>query len=110
MDIAVLASLIENFATNLGLQLQARIKDPTALPVSHRRMIEQAEQGLTTWAAWHTDRGIATLRVEYQAGQSARVGANVLLFKWWIGTEHHESCWHCYPKFPHDWIKGFGAG
>lgn len=109
MDIAVLAGLLENFATNLGLQLQVRIKDPTSLPSDHRRMIEQPEQGLTTWAVWHTDRGIATLRVEYHAEHSARLKANVLLFKWWIGTEHHEGWWHCYPKFPHDWIKGTGS-
>jgi len=27
---------------------------------------------------------------------------------WWIGTEHHDGWWHCYPKFPCDWIKGIG--
>ena len=25
-----------------------------------------------------------------------------------IGAEYHDGWWHCYPKFPRDWIKGIG--
>jgi hypothetical protein len=71
--------------------------------------LDASDQGPTAWVAWHTDRGIATLRAVYDEARSLRVRAHVVKIAWRIGTEHQDSWWHCYPQFPRDWIKGFGT-
>ena len=62
--------------------------------------------GPTAWAAWHTDHGEVTVRAIYDDAQSLRVKAHVVKIAWWIEDKHHDGWWHCYPKFPRDWIKG----
>ena len=48
------------------------------------------------------------MRARYDEEQSLHVKAHVVKIAWWIGEEHHDGWWHCYPKFPRDWIKGIG--
>jgi hypothetical protein len=98
--------LMESFATaGLGLELKGRIKDLSSLP--HHLNLDAAVFAPCA-AAWYTQRGVATLSVTYDEAKSMRVKAHVLKIAWWIGDEHHDGWWHCYPKFPRDWIKGFG--
>lgn len=98
--------LMESFATaGLGLELKGRIKDPFSLPQCSS--LETAVFAPCA-ATWYTQRGVVALRVTYDEAKSMRVRAHVLKIAWWIGDEHHDGWWHCYPKFPRDWIKGIG--
>ena len=108
LDVLAIESLLESFATaGLGLELKGRIEDPSSFPDSW--CIPDASDGdPAASAAWHTDRGVAKIRAIYDEAQSLRVRAHVMKFGWWIGVEHHVGWWHCYPKFPRDWIKGIG--
>lgn len=108
LEVSAIEGLLESFATAaLGLELKESIRDLSSSP--HRTSLTEASGlGPTAWAAWHTDRGVATLRAVYDEAQSQRVRAHVVKIAWWIGKEHHEGWWHCHPKFPRDWIKGIG--
>lgn len=108
MDVSAIEGLLESFATAaLGLGLIAPVRDLSSLP--HRSCSSDPfDRGPTAWAAWHTDRGVATFSAVYDESQSQRVRAHVVKIAWWIGTVHHDGWWHCYPKFPRDWIKGIG--
>jgi hypothetical protein len=98
--------LMESFATaGLGLELKGRVQDLS--PLSHRLNFDVSVFAPCA-IAWHTDRGSVALRVTYDEAKSMRVAAHVLKIAWWIGDEHHDGWWHCYPKFPRDWIKGIG--
>lgn len=108
LEVSHLEELLESFATAaLGLELKSRLKDLSALP-HHSSCGDVADDHLCARVAWHTERGVATLRAVYDEAQSLRVKAHVLKIAWWIGTVHHDGWWHCYPKFPRDWIKGIG--
>jgi hypothetical protein len=108
LDVSAIEGMLESFATAaLGLQLQGPIRDVSALR-ERQRACDSLEGDRTVWVAWHTERGVATFRALYDEVQSAKVRAQVLRIAWWIGTEHHDGWWHCYPKFPRDWIKGIG--
>lgn len=110
MNVAHLEELLESFATAaLGLELKGRLKDFSALP-PHSSRCGIADSQPCRRVAWHSERGIATLRAVYDEVQSLKVRAQVVEIAWWIGTEHHEGWWHRYPKFPGDWIKGIGRG
>jgi len=108
MEVSTIEGLMESFATAaLGLELTGRIRDLNQLP--HRlSCFEGSDQRPSAWVAWHTDRGVASFRAIYDEAQSLHVRAHVVKIAWWIGTEHHDGWWHCYPKFPRDWIKGIG--
>jgi hypothetical protein len=109
VDSSAMEQLLKSFATSaLGVELGARITDAHRLPPGHQRARTDV-QGPSGWCAWHTTSGPLTLLGRYDEAQSVLVKAHVLLFDWWMGDdEHHESWWHCYPKFPCDWIKGPG--
>jgi hypothetical protein len=96
----------EGFATSaLGLQLKDRIEDLSSF--EHSLCLSAASgRDPVACAAWHTDRGVG--RAVYDEAQSLRVKAHVMKIGWWIGVEHPDGWWHCYPKFPRDWIKGIG--
>ena len=99
--------LMESFATAaLGLELKGRLHDWHS--VLHRSSSFDASVFVPCAASWDTTRGIMTLRVVYDEAKSLRVQAHVLKVAWWLGAEHHDGWWHCYPKFPRDWIKGIG--
>ncbi len=109
MEVSHLEVLLESFATAaLGLELSGSIRDLSSLPQHRSCSADSSDGGSTAWAAWHTDRGVATFRAVYDEAQSLRVRAHVVKIAWWIGKEHHDGWWHCYPKFPRDWIKGVG--
>jgi hypothetical protein len=108
LEVSCLEELLESFATaGLGLELKGRMKDLSALP-PQSSCCGDSDAHLCARVAWHTERGIATLRAVYDEAQSLKVRAQVVKIAWWIGTEHHEGWWHRYPKFPRDWIKGIG--
>jgi len=99
--------MLESFATAaLGLELKGVIRDLSSL--QRRSCPDSLGLGPIAWAAWHTTRGVVTFRALYDEVQSTRVRARVVEIEWWIGSEHHRSWWHCYPKFPRDWIAGIG--
>lgn len=108
MDVSVIEVLLESFATTaLGLELTGRIRDLSQVP--HRLIcLEGSDLRPIAWAAWHTDRGVVSSRAVYDEAQSLRMKAHVLKIAWWIGAEHHDGWWHCYRRFPRDWIKGPG--
>ena len=108
LEVSALEALLESFAsTALGYELKGSIRDLSSL--QHRPgCADVVERGPTAWAAWHTGSGVLTLRATYDEAQSSRVKAHVMKIAWWIGAEHHDGWWHCYPKFPRDWIKGIG--
>jgi hypothetical protein len=108
LEVSAIEGLLESFATAaLGLELHGSIRDLSSSP--HRSCSpDPSDRGPIAWAAWHTDRGLATFRAVYDEVQSLRVKAHVVKIAWWIGKEHHDGWWHCYPKFPRDWIKGIG--
>jgi hypothetical protein len=101
--------LLESFATwALGLDLGPRLADAHLLPAIQQRMRTDV-QGPSGWCAWASASGPLTLLGRYDEVQSSLVKAHVLLLEWWIGEgDHHEGWWHCYAKFPRDWIKGAG--
>lgn len=104
-----LVELLEHFATDaLGLELNSRIECASQLPVNHRRLLTEVDKCPSSWVAWHTDRGPATLRASYDEAQSLHTRAHVMCIDWWIDAEHHEGFFHCYPKFNRDWIIGPG--
>jgi hypothetical protein len=106
MEVSAIEGLMESFATaGLGLEIRGRIEDLSSPP--HRSRCLDAS-GSGPCAAWHTDRGVVTMRARYDEEQSLHVKAHVVKIAWWIGEEHHDGWWHCYPKFPRDWIKGIG--
>jgi hypothetical protein len=109
VDSSGIEQLLEGFATSaLGVDLGARIADAHLLPKSHQRMRTDVQRP-SAWCAWHKGSGPLTLSGRYDELQSSLVKAHVLLLEWWIGDgEHHEGWWHCYRKFPRDWIKGPG--
>ena len=109
MDSSAMERLLESFASSaLGLSLGPRITDAQCLPKSHQRVRTDVERP-PAWCAWQTASGVLTLWGRYDEVQSSLVKAHVLLLEWWIGEGvHHEGWWHCYPKFPRDWIKGPG--
>lgn len=108
MEVSAIEGLLESFATAaLGLKLEGAIRDLSAFPC-RLSGAEASAFGPVAYAAWHTDRGVVTLRAVYDEVQSLRVRAHVVRIVWWIGEEHHAGWWHCYPKFPRDWIKGIG--
>jgi hypothetical protein len=108
LEVSAIENILESFATAaLGLELKDRIRDLSSLPHS-LNVSDTSDRSPTAWAAWHTDRGVVTLRALYDEVQSQRVRAHVVRIAWWIGTEHHDGWWHSYAKFPRDWIKGIG--
>jgi hypothetical protein len=109
VDGSGIEQLLESFATSaLGFDLGPRITEARLLPANQQRVCAGTHE-VSAWRAWQTASGSLTLVGRYDELQSAHVKAHVLLLEWWIGTEvHHEGWWHCYPKFPHDWIKGPG--
>jgi hypothetical protein len=108
LDIFALERLLESFATAaLGLELKGRIEDLSSFPQS-LGLSDASGRDAVAHAAWHTDRGVAALRAVCDEAQSLRAMAHVIKIVWWIGVEHHDGWWHCYPKFPRDWIKGIG--
>ena len=108
MEVSAIEGLLESFATAaLGLELIDRIRDAKSLPHG-LGCSDASDRAPTAWAAWDTDRGVATFCAVYDEAQSLRVKAHVVKIGWWIGTVHDEGWWHCYPKFPRDWIKGVG--
>jgi hypothetical protein len=108
LDVSAIEGLLESFATAaLALELTGRIGDLNQLP--HRlSRLEDSNLGPSACAAWHTDRGVASFRAVYDKAQSLHVGAHVMKIAWWVGSEHHDGWWHCYPKFARDWVKGIG--
>jgi hypothetical protein len=108
LEVSAIEALLKSFAVDaLGLRLNGAIRDLSSLP-HHSCAPDPAIRGSVACAAWHTDRGVATLRAVYDEAQSQYVKAHVLKIAWWIGAEHHDGWWHCYSKFPRDWIKGIG--
>ena len=109
VDSSGIEQLLESFATSaLGIDLRSRLTDTHLSPASRQRMRTDV-QGPTAWCAWGSASGPLTLLGRYDEVQSSLVKAHVLLLEWWIGDGvHHEGWWHCYPKFPRDWIKGPG--
>jgi hypothetical protein len=108
-DSTAIQQLLESFATSaLGVELGARIDD-APLPTS-LQYIRIDAHGLFGRCSWQTSSGPLTLLGWHDKVQSELVAAHVLLFELWIGTEKHQyGWWHCYPKFPRDWIKGRGT-
>jgi hypothetical protein len=110
---AVIEDLLEYFVSAaLGLTLKGRIRDVDDLPDAYRGCcLANPQIAARAWAAWHTDRGPLTASAIYDTEQAQRIGAHVLQITWWLAPfEYHESWWHCYPKRPHEWIKGPGRG
>lgn len=109
LEISALEGLLESFAVAaLGLELKGSIRDLSSLP--HCPGVpDPSLSSPNASAAWHTDRGVASLHAVYDETQSQKVRAHVLKIAWRLGAaEHHEGWWHCYPKFPRDWMKGIG--
>jgi hypothetical protein len=109
--VTLIEGLIESFATNaLGLALGERILDVNELPPAHIVDSRAPAEEPSAWCAWQLRQGVATILAQYHSGQSLRVRADVICFAWWIGdATHHRAFYHCYRKFPADWIKGQGT-
>lgn len=108
MDVSAIEGLLESFAVSaLGLEISDRIRDLSSL--KHRSCCpDPSDRGPIAFVAWHTDRGVAAFRAMYDEARSERVKAQVVEIEWWMESEHQRGWWHCYPKFPRDWIKGIG--
>jgi hypothetical protein len=108
LEVSAVEGLLESFATAaLGLELKGRLLDLKSLPLSSSCCDSSSDDPLAR-IAWYTDRGVGTLRAVYEEVQSHKVSAHVVRIAWWIGTEHRDGWWHCYAKWPRDWIKGIG--
>jgi hypothetical protein len=108
LEVSDIEGQLESFAAAaLGLKLTSRILDLRLLPHC-LPCLEASDRRPTAWAAWHTDRGVATLRAVYDEVQSMRVRANVMKIAWCVGADHHDGWWHYYSCFPREWIKGIG--
>jgi hypothetical protein len=102
--------LLASFATDaLGLELRWSIRGVNKR-ADRPADTDAAVVGPTACLAWNTNHGIVTFRAIYDEVQSLRIGAHVMKIAWSIGDVHHDSWWHCRPKFPRDWIKGVGWG
>jgi len=108
LEVSAIEGLLESFATAaLGLELRGRLLDLHSSP--HRSSCcDTSSADSCARIAWHTDRGVATFRAVYDEHQSLKARAQIVNIAWWIGAEHHDGWWYCYPKFPRDWIKGIG--
>jgi hypothetical protein len=108
---AAMEELLRSFlADAVGLTLEAQIDAARDLPPTHRACTADSTGQPRVWAAWQSNRGMVSAAVLCHREQSHRLGAHVLFISWWIGPqEHHEGWWHCYPKRPHEWIKGAGS-
>jgi hypothetical protein len=108
LDAVAIGGLLESFATAaLGLELKGSVRD-LSIYLRGWSVSNACNQHPTVLGAWHTDRGGVTLSAVYDEAQSRRLNAHVMKIAWWIGAEHHDGWWHCYPRFPRDWIKGIG--
>jgi hypothetical protein len=107
---AAIEKLLENFVTvALGLTIEAQIHDGGAAQGGCRGRRKRSCKAPVR-AVWRTDRGPLSACARYDHVQSQRAGAHVLWIAWWLAPdEHHEGWWHCYPKRPHEWIKGIGT-
>jgi hypothetical protein len=91
LEVSAIKNILESFATAaLGLELKDRIRELSLLPQCLSAS-DTSDRSPTAWAAWHTDRGVVTLRALYDEVQSQRVKAHVVKIAWWIGAVHHDS-------------------
>ena len=106
---AAIEELLQYFlADAVGLALEGRIEAARDLPPVHRACAADPAGKPQVWAAWQANRSIVSACVLYHPEQPRRMAAHVLFISWWIGSEHHEGWWHCYPRRPREWIKGAG--
>src|ERR1700730_2415269 len=103
-------TLLESFVSSaLGLTIGPRVQNHSDLAAEYGISAQKANSDPRVCAAWETDRGPIYVCAKYDADQSARQNAHVLLIEWWLPRhEHHEGWWHCYPNRPREWIKGRG--
>jgi hypothetical protein len=105
----LIEDLLTSFLCNaVGLDLHQRIEHLEKLPGPHRERLEAVEEN-PVFVAWVTNVGVVSATGRYDADQSRRTYAHVLLIDWWLpsGT-HHSSWWRANPQHLNEWTAGRG--
>jgi hypothetical protein len=102
--------LLSSFLSDaLGLDLHQRIVQLEKLPAQHRERFAAVEES-PIWIAWVTERGVVSATGRYDAEQSRRTYAHVLLIEYWMPSDiHHSSWWRADPQHPNEWTAGRGS-
>jgi hypothetical protein len=114
MEASVSRQFIEGLLTSflsaaLGLELHVSIDKLERLPEAHRERLQALETEPIIWVAWESNRGVVIATGNYDADQSRRVGAHVLMIQWWIPPDtHHAGWWRANPKRLTEWTAGVG--
>ena len=100
--------LLTSFLSNaLGLELHVSIDSLERLPLHHRERLQSIAVEPVVWVAWAANRGVVVATGRYDAEQSRRLDAHVMLIDWWIPPGvHHSSWWRANPKRTTEWTAG----